>query len=161
MATKPITPYQPGLRAFIVYDRLPERCSIHTITDDECEPLLRPGEQVVVDTSDRMPTTDDLFVIEYRSGLRPQRYVVRFRSRVMSVGIPGNLDADGNHIFRKELCWWASAFNQEEREGVIRMSDGPYVFDEEGRCDYLTDRLIGRVVGIYQAKFEEPRLIGD
>lgn len=156
-------PPQPDLRAFIVYDHAPDGCLIHTVTDEDSEPLLHFGEQVVVDTADHVPAPGELFVIEYKGSLRPQRRIVQFRFQVLQVCCT---DVDGDPTTREELCCWASAYTaprsladferqcREQKRGPQRilMSDGPYALNEHGTNDYLEKKIVGKVVGIYKAR---------
>lgn len=164
----PVPAQQPELRPFIVYDHVPAGCGTHLVGDHDTAPLIRAGETLVLDPADKMPATGELFVIEYGRGSPrgPQRYLVQFRCRRLCVGDPRVVDADGNTIMAERETWWASAYcaprTLAEVDEVIaagrmlRCSDGPYVLDDDGRCDYLAERLIGRVVGIYQASYAEP-----
>ncbi len=41
-------PQQPGLRAFLVYDRAPPDHLPFLVTDDDSAPVLRPGDTVLL-----------------------------------------------------------------------------------------------------------------
>nr|WP_295740294.1 hypothetical protein [uncultured Acidocella sp.] len=153
-------PPQPDLRAFIVYDRVPDGCLVHQVTDDVSEPLLHEGERIIVDAADRVPMPGELFLIEYGSAPRPRRRIVQLIFRTIQVCCT---DADGRNVSREELVCWAAAhtapkslaeFELQCREQrlsrrPILLSDGPYALNEQGTNEYLEEQLIGKIVGIY------------
>jgi hypothetical protein len=57
-------------RALMMFDRLPAGCISFMCTDDYSAPHIRPGEFVVVDTSDRQPRHLELYVIQWENGRR-------------------------------------------------------------------------------------------
>jgi hypothetical protein len=160
------TPQQPELRAFIVYKHLPEGCIAFPITTDDSVPHLRKGDIAVVDTGDREGAERELFVIEYgRTSPRgPTRHVVELFTK-QHTGSGG----------REFLGWWAGAYNRprsrEEflarapRTGIVSgFVDGPYAHRDyphpgDPQADYLPSLLVGRVVGILEPSFEEPKRI--
>jgi hypothetical protein len=160
------TPQQPGLRAFIVYKHLPAGCIAFPITTNDSVPHLRKGDIAVVDTQDREGAERELFVIEWgRNAPRgPKRFVVELWTRLMTR--PGG---------EKFVGWWAGAYSRPrsheeamaraQRTGIISgLVDGPYAHRDyphpgDPQADYLPSLLIGRVVGILEPSFEEPKRI--
>lgn len=148
----PSSALQPDLRAYIVYDKLPAGCIAHIVTEGTC-PFIRAGETVVVDTNDREIATGDLFLMESgrQRSAGPVRNIVEFRQRTHRIG-----GADGK--FRDTLCWTALfysvmvSFDGSSRQ-AIRLTDGPVKVSSPA---YLSDRIIGRVVGLYESTFAEP-----
>lgn len=161
-----LTPQQPELRPFVVYDRTPAGCMPFLIANDDTAPLLRPGDVVLIDTRQREPIHRELFVIDYQSGpKRLRRNVVELFSKVGRFG-GGKL---GEH--RERAAWYLGAYNRPRsaaegeqwvRQGrPLRMVDGPLVADHPPAVKYLRNQLIGLVVGILQPRFAEPlRQIG-
>ena len=158
-------PMQPELRAFIVYNQLPAGCIAFPITTDNSEPHLRKGDIAVVDTREREGVEHELFVIEWgrNAPCGPERCVVELWTKEYTR--PGGA---------KALGWWAGAYNRprtreafmaQKSGGIITgVIDGPYAhrdFPHPGdpNADYLTSLLIGRVVGILEPTFEEPKRI--
>lgn len=168
MATRPnakggasALPQQPGLRSFIVYDCLPPGCIAFPVTDNDAAPLLRVGDIAVLDPVEPEPIEHELFVIEWgRSSGNPRRCLVELWQRELE-------NAEG-----KFFGWFAGAYNrprtQQEAfrraraEGVLRcFIDGPYPARGSKNGDYLPSLLIGRVVGILEPRFEEPKRLGS
>jgi hypothetical protein len=135
--TTPAPAMQPGLRSFIVYDRLPEGCAAFPVTDNRNAPHLAAGDMVVIDTRDHDPSEGELFAVEWMSGRR--EVVETFHLPK----IPG---------------WCVGPLAPQmpmALDGTVvtmpgRWCDFPY------RHEALADRLIGRVIGILEPKFAEP-----
>jgi hypothetical protein len=152
MATLP-APAQPDLRAYIVYDELPAGCISHVVREASC-PLLRQGETVVVDPTDRQIATGDLFVIEYgRDGANgPSRKLVEFRQKTLCV-------ANDEGVFRDQPMWVGLLYGEMRpmvsglKSRPVRWTDGPCKVSDP---TYFAERLVGRVVGILEASFVEP-----
>jgi len=132
---------QPGLALEIFGDlsRVMSRYIVHAAADDHNAPLIRRGEVVVVDTGGAsvtggwLPTEGGLFLIEYCSPpYAGERYERRSRSIVQTF-----TDHEGR--------WHAGGLRRGSFGGKMVCSDGPYA-DEL----ILADKLIGKVVGIYQ-----------
>lgn len=150
--------HSESILGYPVYDRTPDGCIVHLIGDDDSFPILRAGDFVVVDKSQREPDHAELFLMEYarRHGEKERKIVQLNKRRMNWSGKPAN---DG---------WWAVAYNRprtkEQAEalvaarGVIRCADGPYCGDGEG-YEYLKSKIVGRVVGIFQSDFDETRLV--
>lgn len=147
----PVPAQQPELRPYIVYDRLPVEHLAHMVRESTC-PVLRHGETIVVDPSDRTVAAGDLFVMESgrSSPNGPTRSVVEFKQR--NYCIQGD---DGE--WRDQPCWSALFYSTiHDLSGgtkPIRMLDGPVRLSS---AFYFEDRIIGRVVGILDSSFAEP-----
>lgn len=152
---------QPDLRAFIMYDTAPRGWIPHLITDDEAAPILRPGDVVLIDPTQRDPIHRELFVIDYGRG-QPgaSRNVVEMKCQDHT---------DGRREFRG---WWSHPYNRprsrdESRRWIeerrrIRFSDGPIDAGNPDGMLYLRTKLVGRVVGLLSPSFTEPmRQIGN
>jgi hypothetical protein len=139
------------LRALLLMDSLPTGCILHPITDGASWPHLKPGEFAVADTTDHTPSRGELFVIQYPS--TGHRFIVgAFRhARVMS-----EEDRLG--------CWCVGAlvrpgtpeelrlrFNRGDTRHLVY--DGPY-----RSAEYLSEKLVGRVIGVFASAFDEARL---
>lgn len=132
----PAPAQQPGLRPFIIYDRLPAGHAAYVVPDNRQLPHLRAGEWVIVDTSDRTPTHGDLFVIQWQTG-----------------GGPMIVEAGWN----AKYGYWmvGSRCNRFNRgTGNLPVSEGMISGDFPYRTDQLEDRFLGRIVGILEAAFE-------
>lgn len=134
----------PPERNLQIFDHIPPGFNVCAVTDSRMAPLIRAGEIAIFDEADFLPAEDELFVIETpRTSIGGLRSTPSFRKVV--------------EIFRTELrgreSWWflpaykpqltddRTAWNQRR---VRNCSDGPFTTEE------LMDRLIGRVVGIFQ-----------
>lgn len=124
----------------------PEGMGEHIVSDASMYPLIRPGETVVFDPSQRDPEKVAAFVLEWSSGARAV-----LETNFRQSGSAG------------EAYWWVDPVNRpvddaafERRMGrgplntMLFTSDGPYT--EE----HLRSRIVGRVVGIL-APQERPR----
>lgn len=124
---------QPGLRSFIIYDRLPEGSIAFQVTDGRSLPHIRPGEHVVVDTSDRDPVHGELFLIQWQSGPRVPHVMETF-------------------INPKIRGWCVGVIAPPPmRDGLGRVAnDCPGRWCDFGFSDaYLGEAIVGRVIGIY------------
>lgn len=135
---------QPGLRSFIVYDRLPENCIAFEVPDNKALPHLRAGDFVVIDPSDREPAMGELFAITWKSSF-DQNWQI---AQTDPWPIPSRPDLDGER-------WGVGAVAAEDLVSVcgkpmgraLRWSDGPYP------ADYVREICHGKVVGIYEPDF--------
>lgn len=141
--TTPSPAQQPGLRAFIVCDRLPEGCVAYLVTDRWNEPLLRAGEWVIVDPEDTVPDHGELFVLQWQTGnVGPQVVVTNYMEKLGCWGVGGT-----KPIFA------------ETADGPVLLQ-GARLGDFGYKTHQLQERIKGRVVGILEQNFEEPiRLI--
>jgi len=135
----------PPERSLRIFEKIPPGFNVCAVGEDRMAPLLRAGEVAVFDETDFLPQDDELFVIE-----QGRRSFGSLRSTPSTRRIA--------QIFRTEWrgreCWWLlPAYKPQltdnrdtwNRRRVRNCSDGPFT-DEE-----LMNRLIGRVVGIFQA----------
>lgn len=128
-------------RALPLFQSLEPNLKTFRVDDNGSEPHIRFGEYAVVDPTDRDPTHDELFIIQYDGGER-RRHVVHVRSSYVNITGPGAADT---------LVYWVSdlaGFRQVSRSELggipvfAGLSDGPYT------SEHLKQKLIGRVVGI-------------
>lgn len=156
-----LQPQQPDLRAFIVHDRLPAGCIAYPVTDEKNAPHLRPGDIAIVDPSDCLPSTGELFVIEWQSGGTD---IVETWSQTMKAAC----GPKGKVI--DTVCWkvaasarsrsYADTVDRLRRGGFVGWVDGPYP-TEGPYAGALNRKLRGRVIGILEPAFAEPlRQIG-
>lgn len=142
--TTPAPAMQPGLRPFIIYDRVPEGCAAYLVPDARHEPLLRPGEWVIVDLTDREPAEDELFVIQWQSGPSgPQ---------VVECGLMPKLTAQW-----AQPVWAVGARHRGVNTRALGFgAPGNIVGDFPYKSPQLTERFLGRVIGILEPSFVEP-----
>lgn len=137
------TPPQPGLRSFIVYDELPEGCIALEVADDSQSPHLNQGEFAVVDTNDREPMHGEMFAIRW-SGEKIGLIEARLRLGRYGTGPNGEMQDD--------CLWWGTW-----RAAIMSLAGAPNVpcpwGDGPYREHHFREKLIGRVVGIYQPDF--------
>jgi hypothetical protein len=134
---------QAGLRSYIIYDILPVACIAVEIEDDGCEPHVREGEFVVVDTEDRDPIHGELFLMQWESG---RRAVVELSLRDGYAGPVWWVHSHNHPETREQWTAWIT----DGRTGGY--ADGPYAADGE-QADYFHRKLLGRVVGILEPDF--------
>jgi len=157
------TPQQPDLRPFIVYDRVPRGCFAYLVERDDCAPLIRPGDTVIIDPGQRDPRSGDLFLIQWLSG-RQSKAIVEIwpmtkRARILTP--EGQTDERPHWMIggtKRERMVTASGhpiLDTRTGEPLLpaRWADGPY------DCAGVAERMKGRVVGILEASFEEPKRI--
>lgn len=159
MATLPAI-QQPELRAYPVFDKLPKGCIMFPVVGEAAWPVLRHGEIVVVDTTQRDPIHGELFIIEFgKESGRPSKHLVETFGRIL------NLVTDG--VAKPSLGWMVGAYNRPKTAEEARLwvdqgranvfCDGPYA--SEGRnAGYLPSKLTGRVIGILEPSFDETSL---
>lgn len=139
------TPQQPGLRAFVVYDRALSYHLPFPVTNDDTAPLLHHGDTVLVDTRQRDPISKELFLIEWLSGQR--QIVLCWHPRCKPDHPIAKLFNVGRYKPDPRLAEWCPPNGDEP----LRWADGPY------SATALAQKLIGRVVGLLEPRFEEPR----
>lgn len=140
-------PQQPGLRAFIVCDRLPEGTIPFMLTDESMEPHLRAGDIAIIDTDDREPQHGELFLTEWGSHRRTIVEVGNFPRPECIRPRPGS-----RPVQQYYNCYWRGAsYHLDGRLAErSRWFDGPI-------ADWaLEDRLVGKVVGILEPRFVDP-----
>jgi hypothetical protein len=154
-------PQQPDLRAFIVYEDLPQGFVAYPVTDEANAPHLRPGDIAIIDPTDCEPAAGELFVIDWQSGGSD---IVETWSQRMTAGCGPN----GEMI--DTVCWKVAGSNRsrsyDDAMERLRLGqpigwvDGPYA-TEGPRAGALKRKLRGRVIGILEAAYAEPpRQIG-
>ncbi|MBI0475740.1 hypothetical protein D9601_10290 [Sphingomonas sp. MA1305] len=162
-------PQQPDLRAFVVYGHVPDGCIAHLVTNNDSAPLLHPGDVVLIDTDQRDPIHDDLFLIEYGKGTpQPKKHIVEVMLRSGRYGYGAERPGE----YYDGVAWFTGAYarprSYEEYMRRVRagtaihggcMIDGPVSNDEGGNA-YMRDRLVGRVVGLLEVANAGLRQIG-
>jgi hypothetical protein len=113
--------------SLLVYSALPPCCILHLVQNEHSQPDFRPGEWAVIDTEDRSARNGDVYLIEWMGG---RRNICRANHHPPS-SKPG------------ALCWMVSAL----RKGLWTETAFPTA--------YLESKLLGAVIGIYQASERE------
>lgn len=138
-AWRPLPKRLPGMA------QCPEGMGEHIVADASMYPLIRPGETIIYDPSQRDPENVAVFVLEWSNGTRST--------------LETNLRQAGG---QGDARWWVDPVNRPVGDGALERrlhrgarsmlftSDGP--FTEE----HLRDHIVGRVVGIL-APQERPR----
>lgn len=155
MATT-LKPQQPDLRAFIVYDSLPQGFAAYPVTDESNAPHLRPGDIAIIDPADRNPTPGELFVIDWQSG---GSAIVETWSQRMTAGCGPNSEMIDT------VCWKVAGSNRARSAGDVAQRlraglpvgwvNGPYP-TEGPYAGALNRKLRGKVVGILTGANAEP-----
>lgn len=135
-----ISPQQPGLRSFIVYDRVPAGLAAFPITDDRNAPHLRVGDFVVVDPADNEPCDGELFVTEWRSSPGQQRVNETFTAPGLNVWAVGPVAQPA----------WVKEAVADGAPPATRWCDFGYSAETLRKC------LKGRVIGLLQSTYAEP-----
>lgn len=143
----PLTPQQPGLRSFIVYNDLPDGCIAFEVPDDKTLPHVRAGEFVVIDPSDCDPAEGELFAITWKSDWRRKWQIVQMDLRQDRVRT--------GETFEERSLWWVGHVAAQELVGVDGEGDGRFQrrVDRPYEDDYLRDITHGKIVGIYEPDF--------
>ena len=140
------------LRALPTLDALPAGSVTHLVADASAAPHLLPGEFAVIDTTDREPIHGELYVIRYSSPLTDSG----FRDRVIEAcrrPYRSPEEADG-------WRWWACPYVRPLSGAELEawadagrpfvLSEGPF------KPGAMEAKLVGRVIGVLAATFEEP-----
>lgn len=152
---------QPELRALMMFDRLPEGCIAHMVTDSYSMPHIKPGEFVVVDTNDREVRHLDTYLIQWQGGRRNVCEAVSHDSSWEDKSIPRrgwNVRSISGLRGKAILDAIDRAKAHADRTGhlpalpMFCWSEGPYRSDD----GYLESKIVGAVIGIYQPSFEGP-----
>ena len=152
---------QPEYRALMVYDTLPPGCIAHLVTDSHSAPHIRPGEFVVVDTTDRTPRHLETYVIQWMSGRRSVCEAVSKEFNWSDPTIPRQGWTVGSISGLRGKAALAaikrSLFQSRKTEQSIVMkglawTDGPFRSDD----GYLESKLVGCVIGLYEPSAEGP-----
>lgn len=150
-------------RAFVVYRTLPEGCISFMCADQSSMPHIRPGECVVVDTTDRRPVVGDVYVIKFGPEIQHHHICVVRHSRLAEAKIC--VGAITNDVVRR-------AFDRIEATDRTRVeknkllitahnlaggwTEGPYGPEGSPSYDHLCNCLVGRVIGLLEPDFEGP-----
>ena len=123
-------------RAIVSFAALPTNCVAVPVADNASFPHLRVGDIAVVDTTEREPIEHGLFVIEYEGGRGRQQIV---------------------ELWTKPSGWWNGACRSQPHAHltIVDAADGPYS-GEDGEA-YLSSKLRGRVIGVLEPTFAEPK----
>lgn len=145
----------PDIRAFEVYSDVPSGCRLEVVRDGGHAPHLRAGEMVVVDTNDREPALWELFAVLQSSGVNiwqigPDRFK------------PMPADQGKETFWLHPLNRLAPHGTPEERQAeFLRRASNGTVYTSDGPIYgwALRERIIGRIVGVYQADLDERELV--
>lgn len=148
----------PGLRAYPVFSALPKGCIAFPVTDESSDPILRPGEFVVVDTDQREPVDRELALIQWSNGSRTIRETW-LRAGSFGCGPRGSMI--------DTFAWFVGAYNRPRGQDQVvawvkagrrgGWVDGPYATEGE-HAGYLASKIVGRIVGIFEPLFDEATL---
>ncbi len=148
-----------------VYRELPPGCVPFLVNDEYSIPFIRPGECVVVDTTDTTPRVGDIYVIQWDSNGRsePRRDICQARHssamwkphngqqlwHVTSMKTTG--PGDFERFLERAAAERAKGLAPH---GVVPMWLGGW---SEGPFDYehLASKLYGAVIGIYRPKVDD------
>jgi hypothetical protein len=154
---------QPEYRALMMFDKLPEGCIAHLVTDSYSIPHIRPGEFVVVDTNDRQVGHLETYVIEWNNGSRNVCEAVSREFNWCDKSIPRRgWEVRSISGLRGKAAIQAIEDATANSVGVVELRglawcDGPFRSDD----GYLESRLVGCVIGLYAPKAEGPvRTVG-
>jgi hypothetical protein len=121
------------IRALEVFDHVPEHCFLHVEKDDTHAPHIRAGEFVIIDEQDREPSRGDLFLLQWMNDTRGIMLASERPCQMNPLPAP------------KEPVWWLDPLNRfDPRRRLNYLSDGPYFLDQ------LRQKIVGRVIGLYQ-----------
>ena len=162
---------QPEYRALMLLDQIPDNCTTFLCTNASSLPHVRPGEVVIVDTSDRQPSSGELFVIRFGEHLRNHHIcLVSLRKRISAnaaddvkqwhVGAARNAEVRTRIDAIMAMNLPIIERNRLMLETQINAggwSEGPYNDDPDSvSYQHLCHCLVGRVIGIYEPTFEGP-----
>ena len=124
-----------GIALPVVAD-LPAGCAAFVATDANCEPIVRKGERVAVDLTDREPVEGALYLRRFRTaGPHARRLAVVEALRMRTRSNPDGVWMLGPH--RKHVTGGEAA-----SDGTRRWCDGPFPLDA------VHDVIVGRVVAV-------------
>ena len=121
------------MRSFIVSDWLPIGHEVVEITTEDVAPHLHSGDFAIVDPSDREPAHDELFIVQWNSGRRAPVIIRQMEN--------------GGATHWKACMWNTFSSADSSLSRRVMWFDGPY--ELEG----MRQKIIGRIVGIYQPDF--------
>jgi hypothetical protein len=146
------------LRALTVFDQIPAGCKVQPVGNEDSDPHLRAGEFAVVDMTDTDPQHGEVYLIRWQSG---------GTSIVQAFCRPGYNSQIGDFT-----GWWTRCLRvlsyDEELEKARKLTPAGAVIEIPRGCmidgprlvETFREALIGRVVGIYQAKVDVLKLSG-
>jgi hypothetical protein len=166
-----LTTPHPEYRALLMFEKVPAGFITFPCRDGRSLPHVKPGEFVVVDTNDRTPVAGELFVIKFND--KPINHhicMVRYRERVgwsdPTQGSDGwTVGAVVNDAVRRavDTAPELGAKGGDHRRFMIEANlrtgawlEGPYRTAGPS-FDHLCNCLVGRIIGIYEPRFEEPK----
>jgi hypothetical protein len=144
-----------AVRALTLFDTVPGGCILHPVADDDSAPHLRAGEFAIVDTTDTEPQHGEVYLVRFRRRARWPEQVeeVRYIQQVMAK----------QHRYRDEtfIGFWAQCLNFEPYVEAVQRTPGhmPIISHRSMAVAVIRECLIGRVVGIYQAKDKPTRAV--
>lgn len=153
---------QPEYRALMMFDQLPPGCIAFPCTDESSLPHIRPGEFVVVDTTDRTPRHGELYVIAFGKERR-HRHICMARRRIKRWH-PDKPEEPTWHVGAIVNDDWQRARARLQEAGLpdqqlnaalltqhVRLgawTEGPYQ-DHGTSWDHLRSCLVGCIIGLY------------
>lgn len=130
--------------AFPVFDWLPRGAVLWPVEDERHAPHLQPGEHAVIDPHDTAIAWGELYLVRQHRG--PVLWQVaavpeRQRASIKAEGVFACLrPLNRPRVDGAGLVDWS---------GPVHMSDGPV------GLDYLAERILGRLVGVYVPRGRE------
>jgi hypothetical protein len=149
-------------RALMMFDRLPAGCISFLCADEYSAPHIRPGEFVVVDTTDRTPRHLELYVIQWANGRRVicqardtgRKTIEQPDENAWSIGSLQGIRGRAAVAEYVDHALAAAAGTVPTLRG-LGWSDGWLT------ASGLSDKLVGCVIGLYAPREEGPlRIVG-
>ncbi|MEM7444878.1 MAG: hypothetical protein AAF414_16265 [Pseudomonadota bacterium] len=140
-------------RAFEVFDHIPAGCQLQLVRDDRHDPHLRMGEWAVVDANDREIQLNEVFAVLQSGGINLWQICPDHHK-------PLPVDEGQETFWLRPLDNIRGATKEERAADVERrfaerrlhVSDGPIY----GWA--LREKIVGRVVGIFQGNADSRNL---
>ena len=144
--------------ALVVYNHVPDGCHLHLIPDNAHWPVLRTGEHAVVDTTQREIEFDQLYSIRQSNGPRVWQVSRSLYKTIEPCVMLHPLNRPGS---MEEIDQIIADAQEMVAPGSIpivplNLSDGPIRLD-----GFVEKRVIGRVIGVYQAEDVSLPAIGN
>jgi len=146
------------LRALTVFDQIPAGCRLQPVTNDDSDPHLRVGEFAVVDTTDTEPQNGEVYLIRWNSGCTDI--------------VQAFCQQHYNNEIGDFTGWWTRClrvlFYDDELEKARKLTSAGGITEIPRGClvdgprliETFRETLIGRVIGIYEAKVDVLKLSG-
>jgi hypothetical protein len=145
------------IRALTMYDHVPGGCILQPVTDDDNAPHLCAGEFAIVDTTDTEPQHGEVYLVRFhRPGRWPNPFEEVFYIQQIMVRRHLRPGGDGETFIGFSMqClnfepYAGRGFAYREigqrRPGLTEISHRSMAWP------VLKEDLIGRVIGIYQAR---------